>query len=332
MRGSAGIRGGIAGGVESPQDAVELYGNSGDAGRDVVHREATADGLVVRLVQCKRYQSNVGVSVVGPDLAKVSVNVLSGAIRERPDELAFYVVPGLTNSAKDLLGYPSEWRKAAPAALKKHLKASASAELLRHAAEWWPTPSSQGALVLTERARKYPDLVEEFFGVRKVIDGTVADVTAGVRALVTPRFDCLDDRLGRVEQLVAAPPPAVPMSVGDLNLAFARTSAGLLRWPTTVSGGRWLDRPELQELYDRVTSSARSASVVLGPPGGGKSALLARRGHRHVGQGIAVLAVKADQVAATVDSAAKLSAWLDLPVDVGRAVFAVAGGERVVVL
>ena len=317
---------------EHPRDKIELYGSSGDAGRDIVHRVAAPDGVVVRLIQCKRYDKNVGVSVVGPDLAKVWVNVLSGAIPERPDELAFYVVPELTTDAKDLLGYQSVWHKAAPAALKKYLQADASAELLHHAAEWWPTPSSQGALVLTERARKYPDLVEEFFGVRKVIDGTVADVTAGVRALVTPRFDCLDDRLGRVEQLVAAPPPAVPMSVGDLNLAFARTSAGLLRWPTTVSGGRWLDRPELQELYDRVTSSARSASVVLGPPGGGKSALLARRGHRHVGQGIAVLAVKADQLPARVDSAGKLAEWLGLPVEAAQAVLAVACGERVVVL
>ncbi len=128
-------------------------------------------------------------SVVGPDLAKVYVNVLDETIPERPDELAFYVVPGLTSDAKDLIGHQSVWRKAAPAALKKHSKGKVSSELLHHAEEWWPTPSSQGTLVLSERARKYPDLIEQFFGVHKVIDGTVAEVTAGVRALVTPRLD-----------------------------------------------------------------------------------------------------------------------------------------------
>ena len=313
---------------ERPEDDVRLYGSSGDAGRDIVHRATTPGGVVVRLIQCKRYDSNIAVGVVRADMAKVWVNVLNETIPERPHELVFYVAPDLTNPAKDLLDNQSVWRRAAPTALRKHLNAPAPDELLRHAQEWWPTPSSQGALTLTERARRHPDLVEEFFAVRKVIDGSVNDVAL----LVTPRLDGIDARLGRIEQAVVPVASSVHVPLERYKDAFTRASAGLLRWPTTVSGDRWLERPELQGLLDYVTSEADSATVLLGPPGSGKSALLARLGNLLVGRGVAVLAVKADQLRGGTDSAAKLAEWLRLPALADQAVLAVARCEPVVVL
>jgi hypothetical protein len=317
---------------EHPHDDVRYYGKTGDGGRDIVHRRTTQSGLTVRLIQCKRYESNVGAPVVRKDMAKVWVNVFDGTIPERPDELVFYAVPDLTNPAKDLIDSQDRWRQEAAAAIGDHLKAPVPEGLARHAAEWWPNPTSEAALSLTERARKYADLVEEFFGVRKVIDGGVGDVTNAVCERVLPPLASLDERLGRVERAVVALPPVSPAAVGDLKAAFARSSTGLLRWPTTVAGDRWLDRPELGQLLERVSTERGSASVVLGPPGCGKSALLARLGQELVRRGTVVLAIKADQLRSAVDSAAKLAERLDLPVLADQAVLAVAAAEPVVVL
>ncbi len=313
---------------ECPQDDVRLYGSSGDAGRDIVHRATTPGGVVVRLIQCKRYDRNVAVGVVRADMAKVWANVFNRSIPDRPDELVFYVAPDLTNDAKDLLENQTAWRAAAPAALRGHLRATLPEDLLRHAQEWWPTPSSQGGLALTERARRHPDLVEEFFALRKVIDGSIDDVSNAVRDIVRPLFDLVRETSDRP----ASAPPPLPVPLDDLRAAFARASIGLLRWPTTVSDDRWLERPELQGLLDRVTSEAESATVLLGPPGSGKSALLARLGNILVGQGVAVLAVKADQLRGGTDTAARLAEWLRLPALADLAVAALARCERVVVL
>ena len=118
----------------------------------------------------------------------------------------------------------------------------------------------------------------------------------------------------------------------DLKRRFGRASAGLLRWPTTVAGDRWLERPELDVVDDRIGTERDTVTVVLGPPGSGKSAFLARLGQRLVARGVAVLAIKADQLRSAVDSAAKLAEWLDLGTTTDRAVVAVAGVEPVVVL
>jgi hypothetical protein len=318
--------------LEHPQDDIRYYGKTGDGGRDIIHRRDTPTGLAVCLIQCKRYQSNVAVPVIRQDMAKVWVNVFNGTIPERPSELVFYAVPDLTNPAKDLIDSQNRWREAAATAIKEHREGPVPEELARHANEWWPNPTYETALSLSERARKYPDLIEEFFAVRKVIEGGVADVTNAVCERVLPPLVSMAERLGQVEQAVLAPPQARPAAPGDLKATFARASTGLLRWPTTVAGDRWLDRPELQGLIDRILSEPGSTTVVLGPPGCGKSALLARLGQELVHRGMVILAIKADQLRNAVDSAAKLAERLDLPLLTDQAVLAVAEVEPIAVL
>ncbi|MBA4068042.1 MAG: hypothetical protein C0501_30920, partial [Isosphaera sp.] len=213
---------------EHPGDDVLLYGGTGDGGRDIVHRIRTPAGVTTRLIQCKRYESNVGIPVVRKDLAKVWVNVFNGTIPERPDEVVFYAVPDLTSHAKDLVDSQNRWRQEAPGAIEEHLGSPASEELARHAREWWPNPAAETALSLTERARKFTEMVEEFFGVRKVIDGGVGDMAGAVRAIVLPPLESLVEGLARVERAVAPPLPAAPAAVGDLKAAFARSSTELL--------------------------------------------------------------------------------------------------------
>jgi nucleoside phosphorylase len=115
-------------------------------------------------------------------------------------------------------------------------------------------------------------------------------------------------------------PERTEIPVADLKRRFVRASVDLLRWPTTVAGDKWLERPELDLLSKRITSEHHSVTVVLGPPGSGKSAFLARLGQQLVARRVAVLAIKADQLRSSVDSGAGLAERLDLPVPADRAV------------
>jgi hypothetical protein len=316
---------------EHPLDDIRYFGKTADGGRDIVHRMKSAEGTTVRLIQCKRYESNVPISVVRMDMAKIWVNVFNGTISERPHEIAFYAVPDLTNPARNLLDSQSRWREQASNAIEHHLKATVPDVLARDAMEWWPTPTAEGALSLTERALKHPELVDEFFSVRKVIDGSVDDVAAAVCARILPPVAELGERLDRIGSQ-PAPLPSEPQEIDAIKAAFANSSAGLLDWPTTLRGGRWLDRPELNELEAAIASEPSSVQVVLGPPGCGKSALLARLGEQMVARGIAVLAIKADQLRSAVDSPGKLAERLSLSLPIDQAVVAVAGNEPVVVI
>ena len=55
------------------------------------------------------------------------------------------------------------------------------------------------------------------------------------------------------------------------------TSTALPNWPQE-SGGYWTERPELDQLHDLTTREESAVTVLLGKPGEGKSAILARLG------------------------------------------------------
>ena len=84
--------------------------------------------------------------------------------------------------------------------------------------------------------------------------------------------------------------------------AFADASSALLSWPTTLYADYWLPRAELDRLVASVGKEQSSTTLLLGPPGSGKSALLAKLGQTSVAAGTIVLALKADQLSANIDS------------------------------
>ena len=90
-------------------------------------------------------------------------------------------------------------------------------------------------------------------------------------------------------------------------------SSDLLKWPTTLPDGERLERPELDTLAARLTYSSASATALIGPPGAGKSALLATLGKNFVAKGWPVLAIKADLLDPNVSSEADLRNQLGLP-------------------
>lgn len=101
----------------------------------------------------------------------------------------------------------------------------------------------------------------------------------------------------------------IEANIGELGSApevlrqeFADTSHTLLSWPRDLGNGERLERPERVRLASKILNSESSTTLVLGGRGTGKSALLADLGHHLLDEGVALLAIKADMIAATVEN------------------------------
>lgn len=121
-------------------------------------------------------------------------------------------------------------------------------------------------------------------------------------------------------------------SAAALIEPLRRASRDLLTWPSTLSGDKWLVRPELEQLRRRITESSCSLTLVLGEPGCGKSALLARLGQAVQAEEIPVLGIKADFLSESVLTPQALMQYLELPVPVLSSVQSLAEEGPVLVL
>lgn len=96
--------------------------------------------------------------------------------------------------------------------------------------------------------------------------------------------------------------------------AFRAASRGLLRWPSTLDDGNHIARPELEQLLSAVNSDKSGTVALLGLPGSGKSALLARLGLELADeQNATVLAIKGDLLDASIVTEEDLQRELQLP-------------------
>lgn len=84
--------------------------------------------------------------------------------------------------------------------------------------------------------------------------------------------------------------------------ALVDASKGLLDWPRTLPGGTELPRPELDQLAQTIKGHEGTTTAVLGPPGSGKSALLASFGLLLAERKVPFLAIKADQLDPNTDT------------------------------
>ncbi|AHF00062.1 DUF4062 domain-containing protein [Thioalkalivibrio paradoxus] len=103
------------------------------------------------------------------------------------------------------------------------------------------------------------------------------------------------------------------LSAPDLRERFRRASRDLLSWPTTLPRDRWLQRPELDDLLQQIGEATPSVHLLLGEPGCGKSALLARLGALLEQQSIPVLGIKADYLPQQLADDMALADYLELP-------------------
>lgn len=279
---------------ENPKEDIFYYGKTGDAGRDIVCIKE--DGSV-ELIQCKKYQSNVGIGEIKTEISKLYVNLHRRIITERPDKVTFYVVPDLTAPAQDLINEHSNWIDIAESALKDYLKKEPTSELLDFALSWHPQFSKQTAIDLTQRAGKHKELVEEFFRYKKVIDSEdpklsaiLAQVeqipkTGKLSATGTNLADVAERYRGWLkEKTVHLRVPGLPLSE-ELSI---ETNWIPLRAKLREDSNESFDAEFIAELY--------RLSVVTGTPGTGKSTLMNRLAHRLSASGKRVLLVRLPEV------------------------------------
>ena len=97
-----------------------------------------------------------------------------------------------------------------------------------------------------------------------------------------------------------------------VRVQFRSASAELMAWPNSLPDGEMIDRPELAQLIEKLDGSLASTTAVLGPPGAGKSALVATLANRYVENGWPVLAIKGDLLYAGISNEEDLQEHLAL--------------------
>ncbi len=136
----------------------------------------------------------------------------------------------------------------------------------------------------------------------------------------------------RLQEATSHESEAQLVDLSDLIKRMAMASASLTKWPSTLGNNRWINRPELQFLIDRIDSKDNSTTILLGSPGSGKSALLAVLAQYYIRKGIVVLAIKADKLPSAIDNTEKLTDYLNLPFPVDKTLQLLAESAKVVLI
>ena len=161
----------------------------------------------------------------------------------------------------------------------------------------------------------------------------------GTAAYVQTEFESLHRRFDSMElpPLVssvcdASVPPfqSAVIDVAVVHRTFGEASRVLLGWPQDIDG-HWIDRPQLNELYSKATQDQSKITVLLGRPGVGKSAILARLGARLREEGVTLLAIKADEMPVSCTSLAGIDEWIGCD-GIATALRQLADARQVVVL
>tara|TARA_R110002050_G_scaffold157576_1_gene286187 strand:- start:419 stop:4906 length:4488 start_codon:yes stop_codon:yes gene_type:complete len=96
--------------------------------------------------------------------------------------------------------------------------------------------------------------------------------------------------------------------------AFKSSSKYLANWKQTlVVNDKWIERKQEDEWFTSIHSQFNSCTILLGEPGTGKSALLARITQRLLKDNQIVLGIKADKLSHSVTDFKSLSDFLHLP-------------------
>lgn len=126
--------------------------------------------------------------------------------------------------------------------------------------------------------------------------------------------------------------PWASSSSPDLPTTLRSASAPLLNWPSTLSDGTWLHRPELSSLIESLAAELSSTHFLLGDPGCGKSSLLVRLAQERQAAGWCVLAIKADRLPPDVLDRQALAKHLNLEADTATILRGLARTAPVLVL
>lgn len=129
----------------------------------------------------------------------------------------------------------------------------------------------------------------------------------------------LEALMSHIERLITAQSLSPDSRVNFADL-MCDVPQPLLKWSCTIEG-QWMERPELVEIRNEIHSliennpKARSATLLLGSPGTGKSALLSSLGRRFREEGVSVFSIKADMVPSHIRSSQEMAEELHLPME-----------------
>jgi len=137
------------------------------------------------------------------------------------------------------------------------------------------------------------------------------------------------DDTGESSPGTSGPRPPSP-SLEELIAALSAPALGLLS--RTVSQEAWIPRDAETQIERSVTNEDSRLVCVLGPPGSGKTALLARFSERCTSERIPILAIKADLTSIDVPFEDSLRNQTGLDISVLNAIASVALKSRVIVV
>jgi len=69
----------------------------------------------------------------------------------------------------------------------------------------------------------------------------------------------------------------------NLREELLAASQGLLNWKSTLGNNQQIERPELEQLLNRIEVDDSSTTIVLGSPGSGKSVVLQKQERQMLG-------------------------------------------------
>ena len=124
---------------------------------------------------------------------------------------------------------------------------------------------------------------------------------------------------------------ALTLNVKAVRQAFGAVSHTLLNWPQNTEG-QWIKRPELNQLHELTNRGDSTVTTLLGGPGEGKSAILARLGVLLSKEDTVLLAIKADRIPRDTSTLRDLESWIGSEVPATQALRQLANDHRVIVL
>ncbi|MEO5376047.1 MAG: ATP-binding protein [Alphaproteobacteria bacterium] len=117
----------------------------------------------------------------------------------------------------------------------------------------------------------------------------------------------------------------------EIIAVLGPASRELLSWPQET-GGLWIERDELAQLREHAMGGDSVTVALLGGPGSGKSALLARLGKELAAEGRALLALKADTLPTEIRTLQDLDTHLGMPASAADCLRRLAAEQPVVLL